>query len=344
MEYRQLGESGLAVSAITFGAWAIGGWMWGGSDRKDAIAAIRASYDQGVTSIDTAAVYGMGVSEEIVGEALAGIPRDKVQIMTKFGMRWDLAQGDQASPGRRPNVNGGTFAFKSRNNDGRELDIYKFGGKESVIKECEDSLRRLRTDYIDLYQQHWPDASTPISETMEALDELVRAGKVRAAGVCNYDTAQMKEAGQTIRLAADQVPYSMVRRDIEAELVPYCIANKKAILAYSPLQRGVLTGKIRPGHVFNDGDNRGDSKYYQGENLRRINVFLDGLRPLAAAKNASLSQLIIRWTLQRPGITIALVGARDAKQAVENAEAIQVRLSAEEVGFMDSQLATLRLE
>ena len=330
MEYRQLGESGLAVSAITFGAWAIGGWMWGGSDRKDAIAAIRASYEQGVTSIDTAAVYGMGASEEIVGEALAGIPRDKVQIMTKFGMRWDLSKG--------------TFAFKSRDNSGRELDIYKYGGKESVIKECEDSLRRLRTDYIDLYQQHWPDAATPIDETMEALDNLVRAGKVRAAGVCNYDTAQMKEAGNTITLAADQVPYSMVRRDIEAELVPYCITNKKAILAYSPLQRGVLTGKIKPGYVFNEGDNRGDSKYFQGANLNRINGFLDELRPMAAEKGATLSQLVIRWTVQRPGITIALVGARDARQAVENAAAMRVELSAEEMEFIDSRLAGLVLE
>jgi aryl-alcohol dehydrogenase-like predicted oxidoreductase len=341
MEYRQLGESGLTASAVTFGAWAIGGWMWGGSDRKDAIAAIRASYDQGVTSIDTAAVYGMGASEEIVGEALAGIPRDKVQIMTKFGMRWDLTNGDLGSSGRGPVAGGGTFAFKSRDNEGRELDIYKYGGKESVIKECEDSLRRLRTDHIDLYQQHWPDASTPISETMEALESLIRAGKIRAAGVCNYDTAQMKEAGQTISLAADQVPYSMVRRDIEAELVPYCIANKKAILAYSPLQRGILTGKIRPGHVFSEGDNRGDSKYYQGDNLKRINAFLDELRPLAAGKNATLSQLVIRWTLERPGITIALVGARDARQAIENAEAVQVRLSAEEMAFIDGRLAGL---
>ena len=345
MEYRQLGESGLAASAITFGAWAIGGWMWGGSDRKDAIAAIRASYDEGVTSIDTAAVYGMGASEEIVGEALQGIPRDRVQIMTKFGMRWDPAGGDQGAPGRSsPIVGGGTFAFKSKDNGGRDLDIYKYGGKESVIRECEDSLRRLRTDYIDLYQQHWPDASTPIAETMEALQRLMKAGKVRAVGVCNYDAAQMKEAERTIRLAADQVPYSMVRRDIEAELVPYCISHKKAILAYSPLQRGVLTGKIRQGHVFNEGDNRGDSKYFQGGNLDRINAFLDELRPLATGKGASLAQLVIRWTLQRPGITIALVGARDARQAVQNAAAIHIRLSAEEVDFIDSRLAALRID
>jgi aryl-alcohol dehydrogenase-like predicted oxidoreductase len=330
MEYRQLGESGISASAITFGAWAIGGWMWGGTERSDAIGAIKASYELGVTSIDTAAVYGQGLSEEIVGEALAGIPRDKVQIMTKFGMRWDEKKGD--------------FAFKSQDNDGKPLDVYKYAGKESIIKECEDSLRRLRTDYIDLYQIHWPDVTTPVAETMEALEALIKAGKIRAAGVSNYDTAQMKEAEKTIKLASNQVPYSMVRRDIEEELVPYCITNKKAILAYSPLQRGLLTGKIKPGHTFNEGDNRGESKFYKGENLNRINAFLDELRPLAADKKATLAQLVIRWTLERPGITIALVGARDARQAVQNAEAIRVKLSAEEMGMINDKLAGLKLD
>ncbi|MBS1602300.1 MAG: aldo/keto reductase [Bacteroidetes bacterium] len=330
MEYRQLGESGIKASAITFGAWAIGGWMWGGSERKDAVEAIRASYEQGVTSIDTAAVYGMGLSEEIVGEALQGIPRDRVQVMTKFGMRWDMRKGD--------------FAFKSQDNNGKPLDIYKYGGKESIIKECEDSLRRLRTDYIDLYQQHWPDVTTPISETMEALAGLIKAGKIRAAGVSNYDRAQMIEAEKTLSLASDQVPYSMVRRDIEKDLVPYCIEKKKAILAYSPLQRGVLTGKIRPGYTFNEGDNRGDSKYFTGDNLTRINAFLEELRPLAAEKGASLAQLVIRWTLEQPGITIALVGARNAQQAVQNAGAIRVRLSTEEVAMINSKLAGLRID
>lgn len=328
MEYRELGQSGIKASAITFGAWAIGGWLWGGSDRKDAVAAIKASYDEGVTSIDTAAVYGMGLSEEIVGEALQGIAREKVQIMTKFGMRWNMTRGD--------------FAFRSQDNAGVPLDIYKYGGKESVIKECEDSLRRLRTDYIDLYQQHWPDVTTPISETMEALAQLIQDGKIRAAGVCNYDTAQMKDAEKTIRLASDQVPYSMVRREIEDELVPYCIGHRKAILAYSPLQRGLLTGKIRPGHRFSEGDNRGDSKYYKGDNLTRINAFLDELRPMADERDASLTQLVIRWTLQRPGITIALVGARDARQAVENARAIRIDLPAGEMAFIDEKLAELQ--
>jgi aryl-alcohol dehydrogenase-like predicted oxidoreductase len=329
MEYRQLGESGLSASAITFGAWAIGGWMWGGAERSDAVDAIRASYDQGVTSIDTAAIYGQGLSEEIVGEALQGIPRDKVQILTKFGMRWDDTKGE--------------FAFRTKDNSGKSLDIYKYAGRASIMKECEDSLRRLRTDYIDLYQIHWPDSTTPIAETMEALADLLKAGKIRAAGVCNYNAAQMAEAERTLKLASDQVPFSMINRGIERELTPWCIAHKKAILAYSPLQRGILTGKIRPGHTFQAGDTREESRFYKEENIVRINAFLDGLRPLAASKGATLSQLIIRWTLERPGITIALVGARDARQAVENAGAIGVKLSGEEIAWINEKLEALEL-
>lgn len=329
MEYRQLGESGLSVSAITFGAWAIGGWMWGGAERKDAVGAIRASFDHGVSSIDTAPIYGQGLSEEIIGEALQGIPRDKVQILTKFGMRWDLKKGE--------------FGFSSQDNAGNPLDVYKYAGKESIIKECEDSLRRLRTDHIDLYQIHWPDSTTPIAETMEAVAGLLKAGKIRAAGVCNYNVEQMKTAEGSIRLASNQVPFSMVNKGIEKELVPYCIAHKKAILAYSPLQRGLLTGKIRPGHRFGEGDTRASSQFYKEENVVRINAFLDSLYPLAAEKKATVSQLVIRWTLERPGITIALVGARDAAQAIQNADAIRVKLSGEEIAFINRQLEALVL-
>ena len=329
MEYRQLGESGLSVSAITFGAWAIGGWMWGGAERKDAVAAIRASYDHGVSSIDTAPIYGQGLSEEIVGEALQGIPRDKVQLLTKFGMRWDLKKGD--------------FGFSSQDNAGKPIDIYKYAGKDSIVKECQDSLRRLRTDHIDLYQIHWPDRSTPIGETMEAVAKLIQQGKIRAAGVCNYDVEQMKIAEGSVKLASNQSPFSMVNRAIETELVPYCIAHKKAVLAYSPLQRGLLTGKIRPGHHFDEGDTRAGSRFYKDGNITRVNAFLDSLRPLAADKKATLSQLVIRWTLERPGITIALVGARNAEQATQNAEAGKVKLSKEDIAFIDRQLEGLSL-
>lgn len=319
----------MKISAITFGAWAIGGWMWGGAERKDAVSAIRASYDQGVTSIDTAPIYGQGLSEEIVGEAIAGIPRDKVQILTKYGMRWDVRQGD--------------FAMSSKDNAGNAIDIYKYAGRDGVIKECEDSLRRLGTDYIDLYQIHWPDVTTPVEETMRAVEELIRQGKVRAAGVCNYNVELMRKAEETISLASDQVPYSMVNRGIESDLVPYCLEHKKAILAYSPLQRGLLTGKIRPGQTFGEGDTRAGNRFYKSENIVAINAFLGNLRPLAEKKGASVAQLVIRWTLQRPGITIALVGARDAEQAVQNARAMDVRLEVEEVLFIDRELKKLTL-
>lgn len=329
MQYRQLGNSKVKASVITFGAWAIGGWMWGGSDRKEAVDAIKASYDAGVTSIDTAPAYGQGLSEEIVADAIKDIPRDKVQILTKFGLRWD--------------VQGGEFFFKSKDNDGRDIDMHKYASKESVMEECEDCLRRLKTDYIDLFQIHWPDSTTPIAETMEALVQLQEQGKILAAGVCNYSAELMKEAQNTISLASNQVPYSMVFRDIEKELVPYCIDNNKSIIAYSPLQRGLLTGKIKPGHTFGEGDTREGNRFYTTENITRINTMLDSLRPLAAEKNATLAQLVLRWTVDQPGITIALAGARNAEQAVQNAKAADVTLSKEDISFIGEALGKLEL-
>lgn len=329
MEYRKIGNTDLSVSVVTFGAWAAGGWMWGGTERKDAVQAIRASYDLGVTSIDTAPIYGQGTSEEIVGEAIKDLPRDKVQILTKYGMRWDVAKGD--------------FGFKSKDNQGKDIDIYKYAGRESIIKECEDSLRRLGTDYIDLYQIHWPDVTTPIQETMEAVAQLVKEGKVRYAGVCNYNVAQMQEAEKYVQLVSNQVPYSMVKRDIEADVIPYCLENGKSILAYSPLERGLLTGKMKPGYQFGEGDHRANLYFFQDENLKRTNEFLQKIKPLADQKNASLSQLVIRWTVEQPGITIALVGARNAEQAIQNAKSLHVKLSQEENTFITTELNKLEL-
>lgn len=163
MEYRKIPHTDLELSVIAFGAWTAGGWMWGSSDRKQAIEAIKSAYHEGVTTIDTAPIYGQGTSEEIVGEAIENLSRDKIQILTKFGMRWDLAKG--------------VFYFHSQNNEGKPIDIYKYARKEGIIKECEDSLRRLKTDYIDLYQIHWPDESTPMDETFEAVARLIEQGK-----------------------------------------------------------------------------------------------------------------------------------------------------------------------
>ncbi|WP_025143444.1 aldo/keto reductase [Pedobacter jeongneungensis] len=324
MEYRKIGNSDLELSVITFGAWAAGGWMWGSTDRNDAINAIKAGYDLGVTSIDTAPIYGQGDSEEIVGDAIKGISRDKLQLVTKFGMRWDLAKGD--------------FGFKSKNNDGKEIDIYKYAGKESVIYECEQSLKRLGTDYIDLYQIHWPDITTPISETFEAVSRLIEQGKVRYAGVCNYDVAQLKEADKTLEIISNQIPFSMVNRGVEEEIVPYCIEKNKSVLAYSPMERGLLTGKLKPGHQFEEGDHRQGNKFFSPESIEKTNAFLAKIKPLADEKNATLSQLVLRWTVERQGITIALVGARNEKQAVQNAEAINVKLNAEEIQLINTEL------
>jgi len=329
MEYRKLGHSELELSAICFGGWAAGGWMWGGTERNDAIRAIRAAYDLGVTSIDTAPVYGQGTSESIVGEAIKNIPRDKVQILTKYGMRWDLAKGD--------------FDFKSADNSGKPIDIYRYAGKESIIKECEDSLRRLGTDYIDLYQLHWPDPTTPVEETMEAVAMLIKQGKVRYAGVCNYNASQLEEAQKYVNIVSDQVPYSMVYRDIEDDVVPYCLEHNTSVLAYSPLERGLLTGKIKPGHIFKEGDHRADLYFYTSENIIRTNEFLQKIEPLAIEKGATLAQLVLRWTIEQPGITIALAGARNEKQSVENAMASTINLSADEISFIKRELSLLRL-
>lgn len=327
MEYRKLANTDLELSVITFGSWAAGGWMWGATNRQDAVNAIRAAYNEGVTSIDTAPIYGQGTSEEIVGQAIEGIKRDKVQILTKYGMRWDLAKGD--------------FAFKSQDNDGHPIDIYKYAGKESIIKECEDSLRRLKTDYIDLYQIHWPDTTTPMSETFEAVERLIEQGKVRYAGVCNYDDHLLAEADQYISWVSDQIPFSMVNRETEKKTIPWCVQHGKSVLAYSPLERGLLTGKMTPNHKFAPGDHRAHHPFFTAESILRTNAFLEKIRPLAHEKGASLSQLVLRWTIDHPGITIALVGARNPEQAVSNAHTTHIILKRDEMDFINKQLEVL---
>lgn len=327
MKYRFLADSDLKVSVITFGAWAAGGWMWGKTERSEAVKAIQAAYDVGVTSIDTAPVYGQGSSEEIVGEAIKGLPRDNVQILTKFGLRWDTTQGE--------------FYFSSKDNDGKDIDVYKYAGKEGIIKECEDSLKRLGTDYIDLYQIHWHDSTTPITESFEAVAKLVEQGKVRHVGVCNYDPLQMQEAEKVVKLVSNQVPFSMVKRDIEKETVPYCIENEKSVLAYSPLERALLTGKITIGYEFQEGDHRATHPFFSKESITRTNAFLDKIRPIANDKGASLAQLVLKWTIERRGITIALAGARNAKQSVQNAKAASLSLTDEELDFITKEVEKL---
>lgn len=329
MKKRKLGSSDLEITEIAFGAWAIGGWMWGGADANDAVRAIETAIDNGMTTIDTASIYGFGLSEELVGKAVRG-KRDKTQILTKFGMSWS--------------GNKGTYHFSSRDNNGKQIDIYKYAAKEKVLKDCEDSLRRLGTDVIDLFQIHWPDASIPVSETMEALEMLVSQGKIRAGGVCNYPVDQLIEARKTFPVASDQVPFSMVKRDIEKDVIPYCLQNDMGILAYSPMQRGLLTGKIRPGHKFNEGDSRPDTPYYKEPNYSNILVLLDRIRPIADGHKVTLSQLVLNWTIQQPGITCALAGARNPQQTLENIGATDFNLTQDEISVIDKFIAETNID
>ena len=328
MEFRKLGLSDLEISVIAFGAWAIGGWLWGGADKKEAIEAIETAIDHGMTSIDTAPIYGFGRSEELIGIAIRG-KRHRVQILTKFGMLWDEKKG--------------TFFFKSKSNEGKEVDIYKYSSKDRVIQDCEKSLKRLGTDYIDLFQIHWPDETTSVSETMEALRILLQQGKIRAAGVCNYSQALLKNAYASLPLASEQVPYSMVNRGIENEIIPYCMENNIGILAYSPLQRGLLTGKMNAKYSFNEGDSRPTTLFYKEPNLSEILSFVEKLKPVALECGLSVSQLVLSWTIQQKGITCALAGARNRNQVLDNVKAGSIMLSTETLTNINDLISKIKI-
>lgn len=328
MEYQNLPKSNVEVSAITYGAFAIGGWFWGGADEGDAIKAIETAIDNGVTTIDTAPVYGMGHSEKIVGQTIKG-KRQQVQVLTKFGMVWDKQQGN--------------FAFDTFDNNNNPVKVYKFNGKQSVIEECERSLKRLQTDYIDLFQMHWPESTTPIEETMEALEILLHQGKIRAAGVCNCPVDLLKTANSVLPLSANQVAYSMVNRAIEKDLVPFCLDNGIGILPHTSLQKGLLTGKIKPGHIFNEGDHRPNTPYFKEGNHQEVMKMLDQIHHIALERKISLAQLAINWTLQQPGVTSVLVGARDASQMLDNVKAVSFTLNEQEIGLINKVLDNMNL-
>lgn len=327
MEYRKLGSSDLKLSAITYGAFAIGGTMWGGNEEKDSIESVQASIEHGVTTLDTAPFYGFGLSEEMVGKAIKGYDRTKIQLLTKFGLVWDGS-----------NKGKGDFFFDAEK-DGVSVPVYKYAAKENVIKEVEESLRRLKTDYIDLLQIHWPDSTTPIVETMEALDLLIQQGKIRAAGVSNYDVEQVTEAREKLNIASDQVGYSMLNRGIEKELIPFAQNHDLGIIAYSPMERGLLTGKYFEGSSLKRNDHRND--YFQQFDLPQIKTFLDTIVPIANEKKITLSQLVLRWTTLQPGITVVLAGARNEGQAIANAKAMDINLTPEELRFINQELSKL---
>jgi len=318
MEHRDLGGSGIRASAVGLGTWAIGGWLWGGSDRQAAAAAIRAAVDNGITLIDTAPGYGLGLSEQIIGDALEG-RRDRVVLATKCGLVWHVHKGEHFF-------------------DQMGQAVHRYLGAESVRHELEESLRRLRTDHVDLYQTHWQDPTTPIAETMDELVRLKKEGKIRAIGACNLSKAEMAGYLAAGPLASIQEKFSMLDRGIEKQLLPLAREEGVAALAYSPLALGLLSGKMKPGQRFNGDDLRRNNPRFTDANLRRVGALLAEVAPVAAAHKATLAQTVIAWTLAQPGITFALCGARNPQQALENAAAGELRLTSEELAVLDEAI------
>lgn len=316
MEYRTLGKTNLEVPVVSFGAWAVGGWMWGGADDKASIRAIQRAIDLGITCIDTAAIYGMGHSERIVGQAIKG-RREGLVIATKCGLRHDLQEGSPFFPSKTP--------------DGASCTVYRNLRPHSIRYECEESLKRLGVDVIDLYQCHWPDPSSNLDDTMDALLDLQRQGKIRAIGVSNFTTEMIAQCLKRGVVASNQPKYNALERDIEAEILPFCLKENVGILAYSPMAMGLLTGKVTSDREFKGDDTRKTRPWFSYTNRIRVLDMLAKIQPIADGHGATLGQVAVNWVISQKGITSALVGARDEAQVEENARAADFRLSEEEV-------------
>lgn len=288
MRQRKLGQTDLEVSVIGFGAWAIGGQQWGSVDDRNSEAALLRALESGITFFDTADVYGFGHSEEVVGRALAA-RRDEFVLATKGGLRWD-------ETGR----------------------VWRDSSPAYLARAVEESLRRLRTDVIDLYQVHWPDPRTPREETMECLERLVDQGKIRYVGVSNYTVGQMEEAARRRRVDAAQPVYHLFARSVEKDLLPYCTAREIGVLAYGPMAHGLLAGRIDEQTVFPANDWRATSPEFTGEGLRRNVAVVREVGRLAAELGKGPNHLAVAWVLMHPEVHVALVGAKDPQQVEAN--------------------------
>ena len=325
MKYRKLGKSGIEASVVGFGSWAIGGWMWGGIiDEREAIGAIHAAINSGMNLIDTAPMYGFGASEKTVGKAISD-RRDKVVLATKCGLIWHEERGDFHC-----------FTDEKHPSKDGKFKISRCLAPDVIRYEVEESLKRLKTDYIDLLQTHWQDTTTPISETMETLLRLKEEGKIRAIGCCNADLNQIRHYDATGELDSDQELYSILDRGPEKEILPYTSQQNIAFLAYSSLGQGLLTGKIGPERVFNNGDQRNLKPRFSVKNRQRVQKMLESFRPVAEKHSVSLGQLAIGWTVSQKGCTHALVGARSATQVQENIAGGTITLDGEDLQTMNT--------
>ncbi len=310
-EYKQFGTTSLDVSRICIGTWQAGG-DWGSVDEDEIVNAIRAAREVGINFFDTAQAYGFGASERVLGKALADdvrSHRDEIVIATKGGLRMD---GEHLVRDASP--------------------AWLRAGVES-------SLRALGTDYIDLYQVHWPDPATPIHETAAALDVLVREGKIHFVGVSNFDVAQMAEFGKTRKLDALQPPYDLFRRDVEREILPYCKAHGIGVLVYGPLAHGLLSGTMNEHTTIAPNDWRSKSSLFRGEQFAKNLDAVSALKAFASKRGISIAQLAIAWTLTNPAVDVAIVGVRNPKHVAELAGASRIALTPGDLREIDTILA-----
>jgi aryl-alcohol dehydrogenase-like predicted oxidoreductase len=318
MQTRTLGNSDLKITPVGYGAWAIGGagWQfaWGSQDDDDSVAAIHRALEMGVNWIDTAAVYGLGHSEEVVARALKNWSGTRPYIFTKCGLRWD-AKGE----------------------------VQKVLNKDSIRVEIEDSLRRLSVDVIDLYQIHWPpDPDSPqLEEGWSTLADLKREGKVRWTGVSNFNVKQLRRAKAIAPVTSLQPPYSLLHREIEEDILPYCLREGIGVIVYSPMASGMLTGAMTRERAakLESGDWRKGHPDFTEPNLSRNLELVEHLREFAQRHNRSIGEVAIAWTLRNPAVTGAIVGARNARQANGVMRAGDLRLNDKEVNEIEDFLA-----
>jgi aryl-alcohol dehydrogenase-like predicted oxidoreductase len=286
MEFTKITGTDLTVSRIGLGTWAIGGWMWGGTDEAESIRTIQGAIESGITLIDTAPVYGFGRSEEIVGQALAhDALRHRVVLATKTGLEW---------------------------RDGQPV---RNASRKRILSEVEDSLKRLRTDYIDIYQVHWPDPLIPIEECAEAMLALYRQGKIRAIGVSNFSRRQMQLFREVARIHTVQPPFNLFEREAEKEVLPYCFWHGIATLAYGSICRGLLSGRMKPDTRFAGDDQRNTDPKFQRPRYEQYLRAVEALDRFARDNfGKRVIHLALRWVLDQPGVSVALFGARRPAQ------------------------------
>lgn len=305
MQTRQLGKTDLNLTTVGLGTWAIGGpWQygWGPTDDDQAIAAILKAMELGVNWIDTAPVYGLGHSEELVGKALKQTSQKPI-VATKCGLLW---------------------------NEKEE----KVNNLKTIYEECHQSLKRLGIETIDLYQIHWPVPQEDLLQAAQTIEKLIEQGKVRYFGVSNFNIDQIKLVEQILPVASVQPPFSMLHREVEEEgIIEYCRQNSIGVLAYSPMQRGLLTGKFSEEHLANlpSGDHRKTNPDFQTPSFQATLELVKKLKPIAQKNDKSLAQLAISWVTSKPGVTAAIVGARNPRQIAETAPASDWNLSKEDI-------------